>query len=95
VAIIHEFKKPAHYPTVPRLGFHWKIGKCLSLKGENGFALCAHAIMAGGQLEANFRLGKLWADFVAEAHFLISWKPYLLISLYKCGSEPALDTRAS
>jgi hypothetical protein len=32
--------------------------------------------MAGGRLEANFKLGKLWANFVAEAHFLISWKPY-------------------
>jgi hypothetical protein len=70
------FKKPAHYPTVPRLGFHWKVGNCLSLKGEKYFALCAHAIMAGGRLEANFKLGKLWANFVAEAHFLISWKPY-------------------
>ncbi|MFM7883057.1 MAG: DUF6603 domain-containing protein, partial [Microcystis panniformis] len=70
------FKKPAHYPTVPRLGFRWKVGDCLSLKGEKYFALCAHAIMAGGRLEANFKLGKLWANFVAEAHFLISWKPY-------------------
>jgi hypothetical protein len=70
------FKKPAHYPTVPRLGFHWQVGNCLSLKGEMYFALCAHAIMAGGRLEANFRLGALWANFVAEAHFLISWKPY-------------------
>ncbi|CCI22333.1 DUF6603 domain-containing protein [Microcystis aeruginosa] len=70
------FKKPAHYPTVPRLGFQWKVGDCLSLKGEMYFALCSHAIMAGGRLEANFKLGTLWANFVAEAHFLISWKPY-------------------
>ena len=70
------FTKPAHYPTVPRLGFQWKVGDCLSLKGEMYFALCAHAIMAGGRLEANFKLGTLWANFVAEAHFLISWKPY-------------------
>ncbi len=70
------FKKPAHYPTVPRLGFNWQVGDCLSLKGEMYFALCAHAIMAGGRLEANFQLGSLWANFVAEAHFLISWKPY-------------------
>ncbi|WP_071821920.1 DUF6603 domain-containing protein, partial [Microcystis aeruginosa] len=70
------FTKPAHYPTVPRLGFQWKVGDCLSLKGEMYFALCAHSIMAGGRLEANFKLGTLWANFVAEAHFLISWKPY-------------------
>lgn len=70
------FKKPAHYPTVPRLGFNWQIGDCLSLKGEMYFALCAHAIMAGGKLEASFQLGSLWANFIAEAHFLISWKPY-------------------
>ena len=70
------FNKPAHYPTVPRLGFNWQVGDCLSLKGEMYFALCAHAIMAGGRLEANFRLGSLWANFIAEAHFLISWKPY-------------------
>lgn len=70
------FKKPAHYPTVPRLGFNWQVGDCLSLKGEMYFALCAHAIMAGGKLEASFQLGSLWANFIAEAHFLISWKPY-------------------
>lgn len=70
------FKKPAHYPTVPRLGFNWQIGDCLYLKGEMYFALCAHAIMAGGLLEAGFQLGSLWANFIAEAHFLISWKPY-------------------
>lgn len=70
------FNKPAHYPTVPRLGFNWQIGDCLSLKGEIYFALCAHAIMAGGKLEASFKLGSLWANFIAEAHFLISWKPY-------------------
>jgi hypothetical protein len=70
------FKKPAHYPTVPRLGFNWQVGSVLSLKGEMYFALCAHAIMAGGRLEASFKLGSLWTNFIAEAHFLISWKPY-------------------
>lgn len=70
------FKKPAHYPTVPRLGFNWQVGDCLSLKGEMYFALCAHAIMAGGKLEASFQLGSLWANFIAQVHFLISWKPY-------------------
>jgi len=71
-----DFKKPDHYPDVPRLGFNWQVDNCLSLKGEMYFALCAHALMAGGKLEASFRAGSLWAYFVAEAHFLISWQPY-------------------
>ncbi|MBO3461277.1 hypothetical protein G7B40_031795 [Aetokthonos hydrillicola Thurmond2011] len=71
-----SFKKPAHYPNVPRLGFNWQVDSCLSLKGEMYFALCSHALMVGGKLEASFRSGSLWAYFVAEAHFLISWKPY-------------------
>jgi hypothetical protein len=84
------FNKPAHYPIVPRLGFHWQVGDCLSLKGEMYFALCAHAIMAGGRLEANFRLGVLWANFIAEAHFLISWKPYYYDILVQVRIEAGL-----
>lgn len=71
-----DFKKPDHYPNVPRLGFLWKVGEVLSLKGEMFFALCSHALMAGGKLEAYFVCGPLWAYFIAEAHFLISWQPY-------------------
>lgn len=85
-----EFKKPAHYPTVPRLGFNWQVGDCLSLKGEMYFALCAHAIMAGGRLEASFKLGSLWANFIAEAHFLISWKPYYYDILIQVRIEAGL-----
>ena len=84
------FKKPDHYPTVPRLGFNWQVGDRLSLKGEMYFALCAHAIMAGGKLEANFRLGSLWANFVAQAHFLISWKPYYYDILIEVRIEAGL-----
>jgi hypothetical protein len=84
------FNKPAHYPTVPRLGFHWQVGSVLSLKGEMYFALCAHAIMAGGRLEASFRLGSLWANFIAEAHFLISWKPYYYDILIQVRIEAGL-----
>lgn len=85
-----EFKKPAHYPTVPRLGFNWQVGSVLSLKGEMYFALCAHAIMAGGRLEASFKLGSLWANFIAEAHFLISWKPYYYDILIQVRIEAGL-----
>jgi hypothetical protein len=46
-----RFKVPAHYPRVPRLGFNWRIGDTVVIKGQPYFALCAHAVMAGGALE--------------------------------------------
>lgn len=85
-----EFKKPAHYPNVPRLGFLWKVDSSLYLKGEIYFALCSHALMAGGKLEASFRAGSLWAYFIAEAHFLISWKPYYYDILIRVRIEAAV-----
>src|SRR5262249_29741885 len=43
-----NFKVPAHYPTVPRLGFNWQVCPELSIKGDAYFALTASALMAGG-----------------------------------------------
>ncbi len=71
-----NFKPPAHYPQVPRLGFNWKVDSAITLKGEVYYALCAHALMAGGLLEATYNSGALQAWFKAGADFLISWKPY-------------------
>ncbi len=48
-----RFKVPAHYPRVPRLGFNWRIGDTVVIKGQPYFALCAHAVMAGGALETS------------------------------------------
>ncbi|QDE92721.1 transcriptional regulator [Myxococcus xanthus] len=70
-----KFNVPSHYPAVPRVGLDWKVGP-LSLKGEAYFTLCAHAVMAGGHLEASFRSGPAWASFSMGANFLICWKPY-------------------
>ncbi|XXY49037.1 DUF6603 domain-containing protein [Sorangium sp. So ce269] len=70
-----RFQVPEHYPRVPRLGFNWRLGPA-TLKGEQYFALCAHAVMAGGSLEISFESGKAHASFRAYADFLISWKPY-------------------
>lgn len=71
-----SYKVPAHYPTVPRLGFNWQVTQQLSLKGEAYFALTASALMAGGRLEAMWVDGNLKAWFIAGADFLIAWKPY-------------------
>ncbi|NEP00904.1 MAG: hypothetical protein F6K58_20005 [Symploca sp. SIO2E9] len=71
-----DFEVPSHYPQVKsRLGFNANVGP-LSITGERYFALCPHAVMAGGRLEASYRSGKAKASFTVYADFLISWKPF-------------------
>lgn len=71
-----HYRAPAHYPAVPRLGFNWQITSELSVKGEAYFAMTAHALMAGGRLQATWESGSLKAWFDAGADFLVAWKPY-------------------
>lgn len=69
------FQAPAHYPIVPRVGCDWKLGP-MHTTGQIYVALCAHAAMAGGFWECEFRLGPAYASFRVGADFLIAWKPY-------------------
>ena len=71
-----DFQKPAHYPSVPRLGLNWQVTSDLSIKGGIYFALCSHMVMAGGKLEAIYQSGSKKASFSLAADFLVSWKPY-------------------
>jgi len=71
-----DFDVPSHYPTVPRLGFNWQVDDSIVIKGESYFALCSHALMAGGMLDASYKAGKVHASFTVGADFLISWHPY-------------------
>jgi hypothetical protein len=72
-----DFKPPAYYPVVPRLGFNWQVvPNELFIKGDFYFALVSHAVMAGGHLEAVWQSGDIKAWFKAGADFLLSWKPY-------------------
>ncbi|MDF5728930.1 MAG: hypothetical protein PUP92_13125 [Rhizonema sp. PD38] len=70
------FKVPSHYPKVPRLGFKWQIDGNTSISGKAYFALCSHAVMAGGELSFDYDDGWAWASLNVGAHFLICWKPY-------------------
>lgn len=70
------YRKPAHYPEVPRLGLNWNVTSHLNISGEIYFALTPGAAMAGGKLSAVYTLGKLRAWFIAYADFLVSWKPF-------------------
>ena len=71
-----NFDVPDHYPKVPRLGLHWQLDSHTSITGEEYFALCSHAVMAGGRLALKFQEGSVWANLEVGADFLICWKPY-------------------
>ncbi|MCB9300190.1 MAG: hypothetical protein H6566_06045 [Lewinellaceae bacterium] len=71
-----RFVVPKHYPVVPRLGFNWMVSDVFSIKGGLYFALTAHALMAGGNLEALFHMGPIRAWFRVGANFIVSWQPY-------------------
>ena len=53
-----SFKKPAHYPSVPRLALHWKINEYLNVTGNMYYAMVPSGMMAGGRLEALFSFKK-------------------------------------
>jgi hypothetical protein len=71
-----KFKKPDHYPTVPRVGLNWKISDSLIIKGEMYFALTSTAIMAGGRWEVLFTTSVVSVSLVVWADMLISWAPF-------------------
>ncbi|WP_206279836.1 YncE family protein [Streptomyces luteoverticillatus] len=71
-----DFPVPAHYPTVPRLGFNWPVTSELTISGGSYFALTPGAVMAGGALDVNFRSGDLHAWLKAGANMLIEWAPF-------------------
>ncbi len=71
-----KFNKPAHYPTVPRLGLNWRISKHLMIKGELYYALTSTAIMAGGRWEVLFKTSVVKVSIIVWADMLISWAPF-------------------
>jgi hypothetical protein len=70
-----RFKPPAHYPKPDLVEFASKIGDTITIRGYCYFALCPSAIMVGGGLSVVFQLGGLRAWFIAQADFLVQWKP--------------------
>ena len=77
------YRKPAHYPAVPRLGFRWCVTPQLTFSGELYFALTPRCLMAGGAVNAVYQSGDLRAWFSARVDFLLGWKPfYYDASLY-------------
>lgn len=74
------FKRPQHYPDVPRVGISWNLSDVLTVRGESYFAICPKACMGGGRLLATFNAGPIYASFEAWASFLINFKPFFFVA---------------
>ncbi|MFK7948883.1 MAG: DUF6603 domain-containing protein [Saprospiraceae bacterium] len=71
-----RFEKPAHYPTVPKVGFSWIVSDTMKISGNTYFALTNQAIMAGFSFDATYQKGKLKAWFKASSDLILQWKPF-------------------
>lgn len=71
-----RFKRPDHYPVVPRFELNWQISPQLSVKGSGYFAITPSCAMAGGKLEAVFRSGRVTVWFTAYWDVIVNWSPF-------------------
>ncbi|TDD21758.1 hypothetical protein E1287_40370 [Actinomadura sp. KC06] len=69
------FKKPDHYPAVPRLGLNWSVSSKVSIKGELYVAVTPKVGMVGGRLEVKYSAGGLRAWLVAYFNVIVWWAP--------------------
>jgi hypothetical protein len=70
-----QFKKPAHYPQVPRLGVSWAVSSAVSVRGELYVAITPALGMVGGRLEVNYDAGGLRAWLIAYFNAVVQWAP--------------------
>ncbi len=70
-----RFRRPDHYPLVPRLGLNWPVNDNLSIKGGVYLAVTPSCCMLGAKLEAMFSSGRVAAWFTAYLDVIVSWSP--------------------
>ncbi|MFF3002341.1 DUF6603 domain-containing protein [Kitasatospora sp. NPDC057940] len=71
-----NFKAPARYPVVPRLGFDWDLTGSVTISGSAYLAITPAAAMAGGALDVRFHDGAVRAWCTAKVDALVQWKPF-------------------
>jgi hypothetical protein len=70
-----KFRRPEHYPVVPRLGLNWRVNDNLTIKGGVYFAYTPSCGMLGAKLEAAFHSGRISAYFTAYLDVIVNWSP--------------------
>lgn len=70
-----RFKRPDHYPIVPRIGLNWQVSPELSVKGGVYLAFTPSCGMVGARLEAVFRSNRVTVWFTAYLDVIVNWSP--------------------
>ncbi|MFO1431301.1 MAG: DUF6603 domain-containing protein [Candidatus Competibacteraceae bacterium] len=91
----NKFKKPDHYPAVPRLGLSWQVNPNLSITGGLYFAITPSAVLAGGSLKAVWQSDTIRAWFNLEVDFLLVFQPlhYYLTASIELGVSALIDLK--
>lgn len=71
-----RFRRPDHYPIVPRLGLNWPVNESLSIKGGIYMAVTPSCFMIGAKLEATFHSGRISAWYTAHLDVVVAWSPF-------------------
>ena len=71
-----RFRRPDHYPIVPRLGLNWPVDEKLSIKGGSYMAVTPSCLMLGAKLEATFHSGRISAWYTAYLDVVVAWSPF-------------------
>jgi hypothetical protein len=71
-----RFKPPPGYPSVPRVGAHWRVSDQLVVKSGMYLAVTPACVMTGGSLEATWESSWLEVTFNAQADFVLGWQPF-------------------
>lgn len=70
-----RFRRPEHYPVVPRLGLNWPVNDNLTIKGGCYWAFTPSCAMFGAKMEAVFHSGRISAWFTAYLDVVINRAP--------------------
>ncbi|WP_315971013.1 DUF6603 domain-containing protein, partial [Streptomyces buecherae] len=69
------YRRPEHYPVVPRLGFAWSAGDAVSVRGECYAAVTPSMVMVGGKLKVAYAAGRVKAWLEAHLDAAVQWEP--------------------
>lgn len=72
----NKFKKPDHYPDVPRVGVRWQLGSAITIKGGVYFALTPRLAMGGVEVSVNGEWGPAKAWLNLQIDMMIGWDPF-------------------